>query len=313
MSKRGISPLIATVLIVGFVFVMALMLMVFYRNTIERETTNIDKKVDVTNICLYGVDLEFDEACDYNSNLSIRIKNNKNSNISAFNFQVIGKDGSSFSTMINKTMVGGGSGRYHFVYDNDPSNVAKIVVVPIIVTSEGYGECAAKEIFINKVPSTCCFDMDSDGYDNCIPGEPAQQDEEVEDCDENDASAYRLGYLYPDADCDGHYAQDSVQVCYGDEPPNQGGGPADDWCGFSAVMGDDCDDSNAGAYPGLTIDYCGNGIDEDCDGIFYACPTCSNYQLIIGAGCRCEGIPHYEGYCCDDIWSSEECYLPALP
>ena len=106
MNKRAISPLIATVLLVGFVFVLALVLMTFYKETVQTNTVETDKKIDVVNLCLYGADFEFDTPCKYMDDLSVKIKNNKNGNISAFNFQVINNNGSSSSIRINKSMAG---------------------------------------------------------------------------------------------------------------------------------------------------------------------------------------------------------------
>nr|MBA4405103.1 hypothetical protein [Nanoarchaeum sp.] len=235
MNKRAISPLIATVLLVGFVFVLALVLMTFYKETVETNTDETDKKIDVVNLCLYGTDFEFDTPCKYVDDLSVKIKNNKNGNISAFNFQVINHDGSSSSIRINKSMAGVSSTRFNFNFSGDVSDVNKILITPIIITEQGYGECTVKELIITSEIGLCCFDMDSDGFDVCTPSEGG--DNLQLDCDDSNDETYpdALSPFTPgvpcdyDHDCDGSFGINESIYCYLDCPERiNDGRPC--WC-----------------------------------------------------------------------------------
>lgn len=220
MNKRAVSPLIAIVLLVGFVFVLALVLMTFYKETVETNTDNTDNKIDVVNLCLYGADFEIDEPCEYGNDLSVKIKNNKNGNISAFNFQVISNNGSSYSIRINKSMAGVSSARFSFNFSGDVDEVSKILITPIIITKQGYGECTVKELIITGEIGICCFDTDGDNYDVCDP--PEGVDTRQADCNDMDPD------IYPgapsqfteapcdyDHDCDGLVEGMENVACYG--------------------------------------------------------------------------------------------------
>lgn len=77
------------------------------------------------------------------------------------------------------------------------------------------------------------------------------------DCNDNDATSHETFAFYTDADGDGYGTGSLVQAC----APDAATAPA----GFSLVN-TDCDDSNGSRHPGMT-EYCGNGIDDDCDGL----------------------------------------------
>lgn len=51
-DKKGISPLIATVLIVGFTIVLAVLVITWISGTVNDTTSNADCNADASNICL---------------------------------------------------------------------------------------------------------------------------------------------------------------------------------------------------------------------------------------------------------------------
>jgi len=51
-SKKGISPLIATVLIIGFTIVLAVLVITWISGTVDDTTTNTDCMADANNKCL---------------------------------------------------------------------------------------------------------------------------------------------------------------------------------------------------------------------------------------------------------------------
>ena len=55
MSKKGISPLIATVLIIGFTIVLAVLVITWISGTVNDQTSSTDCQVNLQNKCLDSV------------------------------------------------------------------------------------------------------------------------------------------------------------------------------------------------------------------------------------------------------------------
>lgn len=91
--------------------------------------------------------------------------------------------------------------------------------------------------------------------------------------------------------------------CKPDAPPPPEPDPCDlDDDGFEATScgGEDCEDTEAGVHPGVA-EVCGNGFDDDCDGLCPGCGLCGEVLLaedatkIVGLG-----LPSYGGDLNDD-------------
>ena len=102
------------------------------------------------------------------------------------------------------------------------------------------------------------FDFDGDGYapceGDCDDADPFTYPGVVEDCGDG-----------VDNDCDGDVdGADAECVVCGDA---DGDGYLDIACG-----GDDCDDADPDVHQGA-VEYCGDGVDNDCDGSDAVCPA----------------------------------------
>ena len=90
MLKKGISPLIATVLLIGFTIALIALVMIWGRNFIqeraEKEGLLSEKKLSCTN----NVDFTVDKACENNAGISLRIKNLRETPLDNFIFRVKG-------------------------------------------------------------------------------------------------------------------------------------------------------------------------------------------------------------------------------
>lgn len=111
----------------------------------------------------------------------------------------------------------------------------------------------ATEICGNGIDENCngmaddvCAPIDSDGDE--VP--------DANDCAPNDGTKWQTASLFIDKDDDG-YDAGKENVCYGDNIPD----------GYKTVtLGSDCDDNNLNIHPGA-VETCGNGIDENCNGM----------------------------------------------
>ncbi|MDH3786125.1 MAG: putative metal-binding motif-containing protein, partial [Acidobacteriota bacterium] len=86
------------------------------------------------------------------------------------------------------------------------------------------------------------------------------------DCDDGDSAEFPGQVWYADCDNDGSHRSTSVAACdlaaaNGLTPCSDSQAPDGGW---SHTAGTDCDDENAGKYPGNT-ETVADGIDQDCD------------------------------------------------
>ena len=146
MFKRGISPLIATVLLIGLTIVIAVLIIGFINGVfveiIDEEPTE--------NLCLSNIDIDYGNPCIYSGNLRVPIENTGNVEISKLVFMIF-HDGV-VDTYENSTGLGAYSSvNFYFLY-NAGFNYEKLRIIPFFGNAEQ--ECGAKEIQINSL-SNC--------------------------------------------------------------------------------------------------------------------------------------------------------------
>lgn len=140
---------------------------------------------------------------------------------------------------------------------------------------------------------TWFLDADGDGFGNPVVTQdaclqPPNHVLENTDCDDTDDEQFPGQTWYPDADLDGFGSQYSSTVACDPGP------------GAWYLSGDDCQDSDASAYPGA-IEFC-NGQDDNCSGgVDEGCPAWDMASIPTGTffmGCNSALSPV--------CWSDEE-------
>ena len=121
---------------------------------------------------------------------------------------------------------------------------------------------ATLNLTVNTTPETFYADTDGDGFGSgaailSCTGQPDNTSTNNTDCNPSDASIWRNGNFFVDADNDGfNNGFPSTTVCYGATTP----------VGFVAINnGVDCDENNPAVNPNAS-EVLGNGIDDNCDG-----------------------------------------------
>ena len=94
MEKKGISPLIATVLIIGFVIALAVIILTWSQTFTERLTETTELSVEEGQECLQNVNIKIRSVC-YNTEdfkIIVQIENQARAPLSNFIFRVFYTD-----------------------------------------------------------------------------------------------------------------------------------------------------------------------------------------------------------------------------
>lgn len=107
--RKGISPLIATVLIIGLVIVIATAIMLFGTEFVKKSTQRVDVQAEEKMICLEEVSFEIRSACYLNpSRLRVLVLNTGSKDIRKF-YARFYKDPNTVSEVEKKQVVKAGN------------------------------------------------------------------------------------------------------------------------------------------------------------------------------------------------------------
>jgi len=203
MNKRGISPLIATVIIIGFTIVIAAIIFRWSGNLFEKTTEGEGEEINKLLQCF--IDLDYGNFCIDSGYIRFKIENNENKDISNFIFKIHYNTG----ILTENSEIGLGSysaANFYFPYDSDL--IYNLVeVYPQIQFKEESVYCQPKKIAIDNLQLNNCGGVASYCGDHIV-------NQDIEECD------------YPDLDekfCDDFdgltgeglscYPQGQIQQC----------------------------------------------------------------------------------------------------
>ena len=113
MDKRGVSPLIATILLVGIAVTLAVVLSTFIQGLTKKQTEDAEDKLFLGQVCINDVNIDYRSFCFYgelednenlgfyNAKIKIEIRNNAEVPIEEFSFKIMGKETRVFTPTCN--------------------------------------------------------------------------------------------------------------------------------------------------------------------------------------------------------------------
>ncbi|MBD3313510.1 hypothetical protein GF345_03640 [Candidatus Woesearchaeota archaeon] len=198
------------------------------------------------------------------------------------------KQGSSLIKSVNTNSAG-----YYSTSVGDTLNYTMVVSLASYSNQERNISASGSALLENFTLYMLCPDSDGDGYDDSACGGT--------DCNDTDASLFTELTGYADKDSDGFTILTAETFCTGGSLPAN--------YSASATAGD-CNDNNAGIYPGASEVHC-NNVDEDCSGSDYCVVDddddddgsshSSGGGILYSSEDECS-----ENWICDD-WTPEEC------
>ncbi|MDD5178622.1 MAG: hypothetical protein PHT54_05090 [Candidatus Nanoarchaeia archaeon] len=148
LNKKGISPLIATILLIGLVIVVLLIAFVWAKNYVEeraaKEGVLAEKKLECENI-----GFTVTGAQDSGSSVRLVLKNLKDKDIEKFTFRMEGKKTGLEQNY--ETLEGLEIKPYQVEYDSSSvSDINKVGVIPWLKVVPGYYvPCSGKVVTVN--------------------------------------------------------------------------------------------------------------------------------------------------------------------
>lgn len=130
-TKRSLSPVIATSLLITLVLVLAAIVFLWMRGFVSEQVIKFDKPVE--QVC-EQVDFEVSLTSEYSSESSFELEIANRGNVDIYNFDIkeIYKDGNSVIEKFKFPVDVGGSVRDPF-FPSKPTELCKIIVYPAIL------------------------------------------------------------------------------------------------------------------------------------------------------------------------------------
>ena len=140
--RKGLSPVIATVLLIGIVIALALIIFLWFRGTMEPAITKFDKNIEL--VCQEDVDFD----ASYSSTGGLQIVNSGKSPIFSFKVRIIREDGEyetkDIGDIATDSWPGDGlkqSGSFSSAISGT-TNGDKLLLIPVLLGSSEEGDVA---------------------------------------------------------------------------------------------------------------------------------------------------------------------------
>jgi flagellin-like protein len=133
MNKKGISPLIATVLLIGATIALAALVMVWSQNLFKSTTDRTKAGIEAEMICT-EVQFRVDSAVGTDTTSTLRIVNNGDHDIVDFVARVYEGDDVELGSVDGETLSSYGSEEYTITYES--AAATQIELIPVILLED---------------------------------------------------------------------------------------------------------------------------------------------------------------------------------
>jgi len=147
--KRGISPLVASVLLIGFVVILAAVVMnwggSFIRNTTEQTGETSEAQLG----CISNVNLEVNNVCLLGKKIRFSINNKGEDTVDSFNFRVFNNNQVDLSE--GGSLTGFTANNYKANFSNLPKDITKLEIIPKININGDVVACPAQTVNVDNL------------------------------------------------------------------------------------------------------------------------------------------------------------------
>ncbi|MDP4012170.1 MAG: hypothetical protein Q8R00_01005 [Candidatus Nanoarchaeia archaeon] len=133
MTKKGVSPLIATVLIIGFTVALAAMVMTWGSGFIKKTTEETEKSTAIALKCASELAFEISEVtCDSSQNIqSVKVDNRGTIDIKALKFRIVSAEQTTVDDKVELLEAFGARKYTSFKPNSNPTSVEAIATISV--------------------------------------------------------------------------------------------------------------------------------------------------------------------------------------
>ena len=132
MKKRGISPLIATVLLIGFTIVIAALVMIWGSNLVKERAEKIGAKSEAQISCAAKIEIDLKQAECSNSKIKVAVENKGTDSIDGFRARIhYGSDVETKTIPLQPVLKGTSQRTIEIEYD-DAKNPTSVEIIPFV-------------------------------------------------------------------------------------------------------------------------------------------------------------------------------------
>jgi len=164
-AKKGIEPLVATVLIIGFTIVLAALVMKWTGTFFTTTTTRTSEASDVAITCTSDIQFSVEDACIEGNTIKLLLQNKGTQPIESFVFQVTGKEAQTTNSLTGLSIYASNFFLANYTsipYASLPNEIQRVKIYPKILVQGNEEVCTE----ISYVPANLktCVDEDTIAY-----------------------------------------------------------------------------------------------------------------------------------------------------
>lgn len=155
IGKKGISPMIATILLIGFVIAIILLVLLWGKNYIEELAEKRGLLAEKQQECT-KIDLEVPKACWRGTTAEVVIKNKANVPIHKFVFRAVGAVGEPVEKYGTQWKLGGLETKsYDLEFSSDVGVISNIDIIPHLRVALGHYVPCSKQTVRVRLSDNC--------------------------------------------------------------------------------------------------------------------------------------------------------------
>lgn len=143
MKKRGISPLIATVLLIGFTIAIAAIVMIWGGNIVKERAQKISAKNEAQTSCATKIEIDLKTAKCLDSKLNVVVENKGSDTINGFRARIHYGDGDIATENVPETISKVSQKTLKIDYDTAKS-VDSVEIIPFVIKQSLSYTCSEK-------------------------------------------------------------------------------------------------------------------------------------------------------------------------